>query len=538
MSRVGLPSSASTVPFDAGAYHGELERDVEKILRAQLLPAPEERARAGRVISQNQYRVTSRVPVREGRALLVKVHRARSLGERLLSWFKPSRARTEWTIARHLTAMGVPVPRPFAYGERRALGMVSGAFFVGEFLDGVKRLDEALEEDQPRAKRRALLERAARLIRAMHDRGFDHRDLHAGNILVKPGPGDVRAMTVVDLHRAKMGAPLRERRRAAAFAKWLHSLLDRVTAGGRMRLVDAYLGEGADREARRAMFRSAEIERRRIQRRWLRSRAKRCFKESSQYTRDVGEGAGYRSRDMTLERLEDALREHETALALNDHRVAKRGRKGLVTVHGDVVVKETIPLGGFGRLKDKIAPMRHRSAYGNAHKLAWLQAPVAQPLAFLRRRGRVFSMFEDVSAHPRLDHLARDTARSGDAEALSRLVLASADWLGRMHRRGIYHGDLKGVNVRVDQRGAQPRFVLIDTDAVKVFRRTVDERRRIKNLSQLAASITRDVTRTHRLRWFRRYCLALGVPMDARATAHAVAAELAKKIVVVDEPIE
>lgn len=538
MSRARLPSSTSAERFQAASYSGWIEQDLRRELEAQLLPAPEDRARAGRIINENRYRVTSRVPVRSGRALLVKVHRARGLYERLLSWFKPSRARTEWLIARHLTALGVPVPRPFAYGEQRALGMVSGAFFVGEFLDGVKRLDEALLEDQPRAKRSALLARVARLIRAMHDRGFDHRDLHAGNILVRPGPGDVRPMTVVDLHRARMGAPLSARRRAAAMGKWLHSLQEGVSAGGRMRLVGEYLGADASREERRRLFAISERALRRIHRRWIASRSKRCFKESSQYTRDVGEGAGYRSRSITLERLDDALREHETALALNDHRVAKRGRKGLVTVHGDVVVKETIPLGTLGRLKDRLAPMRHRAGYGNAHRLAWHRVGVAQPLAFLRRRGRVFSVFQDVSDLSRLDHAARDLGREGDRAALRALLLGSADWLGRLHRRGVYHGDIKGVNVRVDRTGAAPRFVFIDTDAVAFFRGPVDERRRVKNLAQLAASITRDVSRTDRLRWFRRYALALGQSLDARQTGHAVAAELARKIVVVDEPIE
>ncbi|MDJ0972971.1 MAG: lipopolysaccharide kinase InaA family protein [Planctomycetota bacterium] len=538
MSRIAMPSSGSVRDFEAPPYRGLLERDVERVLLAELLAAPEARARAGRILSENRYRVTSRVPVREGRALLVKVHRARGLGERLLSWFKPSRARTEWAIARHLAAIGIPVPRPFAYGEARTAGTLSGAFFVGEFLDGVKRLDEALCEDQPRAKQRALLRRAVGLIRAMHDRGFDHRDLHAGNILVKPGPGDVRAMTIVDLHRARMGAPLGRARRAAALGKWLHSIQDQVHAGARLRLVGAYLGEGASRDVRRAFYARVERVRRRIHTRWLASRAKRCFKESTSYTRDVGAGRGYRSRRLTLERLEDALREHETALALDDARVAKRGRKGLVTVHGDLVVKETIPADWLGRLKDRLAPDRHRHAYGNAHRLAFLGVHAAQPLAYLRRRGRVFSLFTDLSAYARLDLLARDTFRSGDPDSARSLLRDSADWLGTLHRRGVYHGDLKGVNVRVDASGARHVFWLIDTDRVLVGGRPVAERRRIKNLAQLAASIPRDVTRTDRLRWFRRYQAALGLVLDERAVARAVAGELAQKIVVVDEPIE
>ena len=112
------------------------------------------------------------------------------------------------------------------------------------------------------------------------------------------------------------------------------------------------------------------------------------------------------------------------------------------------------------------------------------------------------------------------------------------DWLGGLHADGVYHGDLKGVNVLVDHRGETPAFRLIDTDRCRFVPGVVDTRRRMKNLGQLAASIAVCVSRTERLRWYRRYVAVAGIPAEEREAARRVAAALAQKIVVVDEPIE
>ena len=98
--------------------------------------------------------------------------------------------------------------------------------------------------------------------------------------------------------------------------------------------------------------------------------------------------------------------------------------------------------------------------------------------------------------------------------------------------------DVSPFNVLVGERNGAPAFRLIDTDHCRFFPHVVDARRRVKNLAQLAASIAVCVTRTERLRWYRRYVETAGVPAAERETAVQVAAALARKIVVVDEPIE
>jgi hypothetical protein len=156
----------------------------------------------------------------------------------------------------------------------------------------------------------------------------------------------------------------------------------------------------------------------------------------------------------------------------------------------------------------------------------------------VRHRGGIYTLYADLSDRPRLDHLARRVFCDENRTARADLLRSSADWLRRLHRLGVYHGDLKGVNVLVSGTRGRFAFHLIDTDRCLFSDGPVGPRRRVKNLSQLAASIPRCVTRTDRLRWYRRY--AEGTPladMEARV-ARDVAAQLDHKILVVDDPIE
>jgi hypothetical protein len=314
-----------------------------------------------------------------------------------------------------------------------------------------------------------------------------------------------------------------------ALAHLLHSL-ESTGRAGRLRIVAAYA-------ASRTLLPAVERRMRRVERRRRRSRARRPWVESTVYTRSVGVGRGSRRRDVPPERIERALAEHDAALAAGDARVRKRGRRSRVTAHGDLVVKERVAPTPLARLRDRLSPRRAAAGYVHAHALGVLGVPTAGPVAFVRREGRTFSLFEDLSRFPRLDLHAAEVFRRAALPERRALLRASADWVARLHARGIYHGDWKGVNVRVDP-GPPPRFHLIDTDRVVVSDGPVPLRRRVKNLAQLAASIPRAVTRTDRLRWWRRYRSHPGLDADERVVARRVSAALARRTVVVDEPIE
>lgn len=526
----------ATVPFRLAGFRGSARAGFEGAVQTRLLPDPEARARAGRVLRVSNHRVTARVDLEGLGPILLKFHRARGLRERLLSLVRRGRARAEWEAARYLHALGAPVPEPLAVGEQRALGFLADSFFAARFIEDLEPVRDLLPRQAPGA-RAALLARLARLIRGLHDRGFDHRDLHAGNVLAGPEPAERGRLVVSDLHRSRWGRAVSPRARRRALAQWLHSLQHALDADARLQWLRVYLADERE-EAAQALQADVEPRIARLERVRRRSRGKRCFRESTVYTRHVGAGRGWRRHDLAPERIESALAAHDAAREPGHPALVKRSRKGVVTRHGDLVVKERIAQRAFDRLRDALYPSRHAAGYRNAHALGVLGLGTARPLAWLRRGGRTFSLFEDLSDLPRLDHLAREVFTRGSRAARRALLEASADWLGRLHREGVYHGDLKGVNVLVAGSGGVERFRLIDTDSCRFFAGPVDTRRRVKNLAQLAASIPHCVTRTDRMRWWRRYARDSAWRAQEARVAREVAAQLARKIVVVDEPIE
>lgn len=96
-----------------------------------------------------------------------------------------------------------------------------------------------------------------------------------------------------------------------------------------------------------------------------------------------------------------------------------------------------------------------------------------------------------------------------------------ADLLATLHRRGIYHADLKANNVAW-RPGEPPR--LLDYSRVR-FARSVGRRRRAKNLAQLNAALPDAVDSAWRERALARYAAASELSGDGAALRARVIAE-------------
>lgn len=89
------------------------------------------------------------------------------------------RARREFRNFVKAFELGVPVPRPIALIESKD----GGAVWTEE-LSGMKTLRSVMVQPLDFAARRTLLTGLGNFLRDVHDRGFYHEDLHAGNLLV------------------------------------------------------------------------------------------------------------------------------------------------------------------------------------------------------------------------------------------------------------------------------------------------------------------------------------------------------------------
>ncbi len=107
-------------------------------------------------------------------------------------WLATARATPafkSWLNGHRLLECGLPTARPLAVVHRRKHGLVRECYLLTEKLPGVVELNpyvQSMEAGPDRQSRlRPLLEQLARLIRALHDRQFAHRDLKAANVLVQ-----------------------------------------------------------------------------------------------------------------------------------------------------------------------------------------------------------------------------------------------------------------------------------------------------------------------------------------------------------------
>ena len=115
----------------------------------------------------------------------------------------------------------------------------------------------------------------------------------------------------------------------------------------------------------------------------------------------------------------------------------------------------------------------------------------------------------------------RRRARQALARALGHLF-------ARLHAAGVYHNDLKDVNVLVRGSDDAPALVLLDLERVRLLGRVGRGRRR-KNLVQLDRTLGRRATRTDRMRFLQAYVGAGAARTERRAWVGAVRAATAAK---------
>ncbi|MGA2093473.1 MAG: lipopolysaccharide kinase InaA family protein [Sedimentisphaerales bacterium] len=85
------------------------------------------------------------------------------------------------------------------------------------------------------------------------------------------------------------------------------------------------------------------------------------------------------------------------------------------------------------------------------------------------------------------------------------MIRALGQTIGRMHAKGIFHGDLRLGNVLARREGNSWRFFFLDNERTKKYN-SLPFKLRVKNLVQ--ANMVRDgnISNTDRMRFFREYC--------------------------------
>ena len=434
-------------------------------LLAPLLGQP------GRLVKESPVKRVSAHEI-AGRTYYVKRYRHDAVALRSLKYLlKTPPARREWRLALQLEALGVPVVRHVAHGERWNWLGLRESILITEGFDG-RPLDEA--PDVPPA---AVME----FVGQLHERGVLHEDLHPGNILARAQPLEFR---LLDLDKTKLlsAVPAAEREDNLAFL------------GISLRL--PLSGRAAERRVE-------------LRRRLLFERSRRCLRHNREFAPRRFGGLRWRVRLPLLTPGAERVMDDPDEFLLSSSKLLKRGQTATIGVADGFVLKRFNFRKLLNLAKDLFRPSRPRRAFRKSYHLELAGLPTARVVGVAERRvfGLLVCSYQLMEEIPNALTLQK-LMRNGGAPTREQ-TRAVARLVARLHEEGFTHGDLNERNLMLDGEG---RLYLIDLDALE-FLGAVPSTRAAKDLARLAQDIAGHaaVSRVQREIFLRHYCRARGL---------------------------
>ncbi len=436
----------------------------------------------------------------------------------------PPKAVAEWRNLLRCAACGLPVPRPIALGIQQTGLMLQDSCLMTEAVLPAQPLNEFFAQqrtlrsaEQAEADNQLLAVAVARLAAAIHNAGIFYRDLHAGNILIKTAGDRGYQLFLIDLHRAWRPVVLLQWMRLRDVAQLWNSL-PALTAEREL-FIEEYLRASARRQGSAAAFsRKLETIARRLERRRINSRSKRCLVNSTAFEVHKTMREDYFGRRDVGRQTVEKLLQQVRGPGENRSRVLKQSEQAILTTHEPggalprpVCVKHYVYRGIKYAVKSALVASRARKSWVAGHKLLVRGIATPLPLALVERKCGPF-IYESflitewlADAVPLNDYVLNQHGRWEAHETRRRFIQALAETVRALHEKGIYHADLKSTNILVRAEGAAAwRFYFIDLERVRCKRR-LRFRERANNLAQINASVARCMSVKDRLQFFRFY---------------------------------
>ena len=475
--------------------------------------------------------------------IYIKYFKRGGFKEYIKHLFVPTKARTEWEVGNALRSNDIKTALPLAISEgKRGLLMVTETVTNSEELmefftaNYVSFLSEGKEFEK-----RMLLNKLAVFIRDIHEKGFCHYDLHAGNILIKFNKEQNVTgydLYLMDLHRVKIFKSVSTNKRIFNLAQIFNSLSSIMTMSDKIDFIQSY-GDSAFGNVtdEKELVRQIDEQSSKIRNIHYRSRRKRCLKESSVFSRRmIANMKMFFRKGYDTDSLHELIEKHNSALTNNDSAVIiKRDSKTALTRHAfkdktvqNVVVKQ-YRVGCFGcLLKNLFRGSAGRKAWvaGNGLRVYGLNTPLPLALLEKKRSGITtgsYLIMEEVKDSLEMDrYILKNLDNRKDIKKKKALISNIANTLGEMHNHNIFHHDLKTCNIMVKENGKSFDFTFLDFDKVS-FNEEITVRKRVKNLVQINLSTPRLFTLTDRLRFLNEYLDLCGITNEKKNMMKEVA---------------
>jgi tRNA A-37 threonylcarbamoyl transferase component Bud32 len=454
----------------------------------------------GEVIKSSRIRSAAIITLSNGQRVFLKRDRTKDWIESIKYLLLPSRGRKEWFIASEMHKRNLSIPKPLGWLERTHRGFVKESYYLSEAIGSGNAVNETLSPP--------LVLPLAKTVKKVHLVGLFHKDLHAGNFL-----WDGHTVFLIDLHSARILRTLSLNQRLWNLSLLFHSLRSAWGEREQFLFMDAYFEEESHYLRKKdELLRRIHSSMERLQKRQWRSRTRRCLKESSEFSIQRGKGVQYyHRRDFDLDRVKRIVEEHLRLLRESPSSLAKNTPEVSVSIVESggkrVCVKHFRNVNLWRTFKDHFRQPKALKSWVGSHGLRVREIPSLTSLALVERRRwwglkESFFLMETPETGQEMDRYILE--RLGDFQKKRLFTKAFAQWLSHLHRKAVFHQDMKTCNILISENGKGWKFHLLDQEDISLDEK-VGPGKLFRSFLQLNTSTPRTVTRTDRLRFLKEY---------------------------------
>jgi len=431
----------------------------------------------------------ARIQLREHLSpLIVKYSTPRGARQQVKDWFRPSRARRAFRLARQLELAGLPTARHLAAGEKRFGRHLAATCLIMEEVAGFRSWYDH-ERLFPDGDYRVPVFRAfARMLAALHNAGFTHADPARTNFMIRLTSPSHAEMVLIDLDGVQ----------SCARVSWSKALEDLRHALARnpvtVREHHWFLVEYC--RSRSPRLSARELRRELLPQPAVKPSGQR-LDEGDELVIESRGGLRWQVRRWLLNTRAKEILDGPDEF-LTRARVLKPSRSSAVSAQDGLVLKRYNFRKWRNLFKDLFRGSKARRCFFRAMHLELAGIPTARPLAFAEQKCcgvplRSYMLMEEIPQATNLAEWRGDKRRA--IQSLARLI-------ARLHDAGFVHRDLKEGNILFDGSG-QP--FLVDLDGVRYVRRVKDGQA-AADLARLTQAASGPAIRTDCARFLQAYC--------------------------------
>ncbi len=430
----------------------------------------------------------SRIQLREHPCpLIIKYSTPRGVRHYVKDWFRPSRARRAFRLARELERVGIATARHLAAGEKRFGLHLAATCLIMEEVTGFRSWYDHERLTLDGDYRVPVFRAFARMLAALHNADYTHADPVRTNFMIRLRSPSRAEMVLIDLDGVQ---PCERVSLSEALADLRHALARNPVT---IREHHWFLVEYC--RARTPQLSPRELRRELLPKPWVRQGGQRL----DELVIESHCGLRWWVRQSLVNAPAKAIMDSPDEF-LTRGRVLKPSRSSAVSAQDGLVLKRYNFRKWRNLFKDLVRGSKARRCFFRAMHLELAGIPTARVQAFAEQKCcgiplRSYLLMEEIPQATGLFEWRGDKRRA--IQSLARLI-------ARLHDAGFTHRDLKEGNILFDG-GGSPSFV--DLDGIHYVRRVKDAQA-AADLARLAQAAERNrrSNRSDFARFLKAYC--------------------------------